>query len=531
MSAEGEAVKPVGALAPFQSRAFLWLWIGVVLSSVGSWAQTVGAQWLFINDPNAATIISLVQTAATLPMVLFALAAGVLADAFDRRRLMLWVQVYFVVVAVLLTVLTALDAMPPLLLLAFTFALGMGMAVQLPTWQPLITELVPRSQIAAATRLDMVSVNVARAVGPAIAGIVIASFGVPPVFAINAVCTLFLIAALLGWRRPVATATRARERFLPALRAGGRYVRHEPVVRLILLRLAVFVAPATAMWALLPLIANRQLGLGAAGYGILFGALGVGAITAALTVGRIARRVSANTLLSLMGVLFGAALALTMVVPGLLPALPLLVLLGYAWTATASTLNAELQLYLPGWVRARAIAVYLMTFTGAQAIASPVWGLIAQHVSLAAAIWIASGLVVVGGLVGFFWHFPESADLDRAPLVFWNDAQLVVDPEPDAGPVQVQVEYVVPAENYAGWRAAMDGMRRSRLRSGASRWDVYRVGERADTYLEVFTVPSWAEHLSQHEVRLTAEDQAIEEHAFSFTSRPVVAVHLLPPTT
>ncbi|HSK32543.1 MAG TPA: MFS transporter, partial [Propionicimonas sp.] len=313
--------------------------------------------------------------------------------------------------------------------------------------------------------------------------------------------------------------------------AGGRYVRHEPVVRLILLRLAVFVAPATAMWALLPLIANRQLGLGAAGYGILFGALGVGAITAALTVGRIARRVSANVLLSLMGLLFGVALALTMVVPGLLPALPLLVLLGYAWTATASTLNAELQLYLPGWVRARAIAVYLMTFTGAQAIASPVWGLIAQHVSLAAAVWIASGLVVVGGVVGFFWHFPESADLDRAPLVFWNDAQLVVDPEPDAGPVQVQVEYVVPAENYAGWRMAMDGMRRSRLRSGASRWDVYRVGERADTYLEVFTVPSWAEHLSQHEVRLTAEDQAIEEHAFSFTSRPVVAVHLLPPTT
>jgi MFS family permease len=229
--------------------------------------------------------------------------------------------------------------------------------------------------------------------------------------------------------------------------------------------------------------------------------------------------------------MFGVALALTMVVPGLWPALPLLVLLGYAWTATASTLNAELQLYLPGWVRARAIAVYLMTFTGAQAIASPVWGLIAQHVSLAAAIWIASGLVVVGGVVGFFWHFPESADLDRAPLVFWNDAQLVIDPEPDAGPVQVQVEYVVPAENYAGWRAAMDGMRRSRLRSGASRWDVYRVGERADTYLEVFTVPSWAEHLSQHEVRLTAEDQAIEEHAFSFTSRPVVAVHLLPPTT
>jgi MFS family permease len=503
----------------------------VVISSIGSWSQTVGAQWLFINDPNAATIVSLVQTAATLPMVLFALAAGVLSDAFDRRRLMLGVQVYFVFVSGLLAVLTAIGQVAPLLLLAFTFAIGMGNAVMVSTWQPLITELVPRAHFAQAIRLDMVSVNVARAVGPAIAGLVIAGFGVPPVFAINAACTLVLIGALLTWRRPPVTTTNAaRERFLPALRAGGRYVRHEPVVRLILVRLAIFVAPATAMWALLPLIANRQLGLGADGYGILFGALGVGAITAAFTVGRIGQHISANLLLSLMGLLFGIAFALTMVVPGLLSAIPLLVVLGFGWTATAATLNAELQLFLPGWVRARAVAVYMMTFTGAQAIASPVWGLIAQHVSLAAAVWIASGLVVLGGIAGFFWHFPESAHLDRAPLVFWNDAQLLYDPEPDAGPVQVQVEYVVPPENYGEWRSAMDGMRRSRLRSGAIRWELYRVGERADTYLEIFTVPSWTEHLRQHEVRLTAEDQAIEEHAFSFSSKPVVAVHLLPPS-
>ncbi len=530
MSEPIEAPAPVGVFEPFQSRPFLWLWVGVVFSSVGSWAQTVGAQWLFINDPNAATIVSLVQTAATLPMVLFALAAGVLSDAFDRRRLMLWVQVYFVIVSGLLAVLTAIGQMPPLLLLAFTFAIGMGNAVMVSTWQPLITELVPRAHFAQAIRLDMVSVNVARAVGPAIAGLVIAGFGVPPVFAINAACTLFLIVALIAWRKPPAAAPVARERFLPALRAGGRYVRHEPVVRLILLRLAIFVAPATAMWALLPLIANRQLGLGADGYGILFGALGVGAITAAFTVGRIGRHISANTLLSLMGLLFGVAFALTMVVPGLLPAIPLLIALGFGWTATAATLNAELQLFLPGWVRARAVAVYMMTFTGAQAFASPVWGLIAQHASLAAAVWIAAGLVFAGGLVGFLWHFPESGHLDRAPLAFWNDAQLLIEPELDAGPVQVQVQYVVTDEKYVQWRVAMDGMRRSRLRSGATRWDVYRVGERADTYLEVFTVPSWAEHLSQHEVRLTAEDQALEEHAFSFTSEPVVAVHLVPPS-
>ncbi len=518
-----------GALAPFRNRAFLWLWLGVVLSSVGSWAQTVGAQWLFIDDPNAATIISLVQTAATLPMVMFALAAGVLADAFDRRRLMLWVQVYFLIVAGLLAVLTAIGSMPPLLLLAFTFAIGVGNAVLVSTWQPLITELVPRAHLAPAIRLDMVSVNVARAVGPAIAGVVIAAWGVPPVFAINAACTLFLIGALLAWRRPPAATSVARERFLPALRTGGRYVRHEPVVRLILLRLAVFVAPATAMWALLPLIANRQLGVGADGYGILFGALGVGAITAAFTVGRIGRRVSANLLLSAMGLLFGLAFGLTMVVPGLVPALPLLVLLGFAWTATVAVLNAELQLFLPGWVRARAVAVYMMTFTAAQALASPLWGLIAQHVSLTASVWIAAGLVVAGGLVGFAWHFPESEHLDRAPLVLWDDAQLGVAAEPDAGPVRVVVEYLVPEANVADWLQAMSAMRGSRLRSGAIRWEVYQVGERPGTWWETYTVPSWEEHLRQHTDRLTAQDQAIEERAFAFATGVPTAVHLLPP--
>ncbi|HEY5473987.1 MAG TPA: MFS transporter, partial [Candidatus Limnocylindrales bacterium] len=468
------------------------------------------------SSANAATIVSLVQTATSLPMLLLALVGGVLSDAFDRRQLMLWVQVYFVVVALLLSLLTALKLMPPLLLLAFTFAIGVGNAIQLPTWQPLITELVPRSQIAAATRLDMVSVNVARAVGPAIAGLVIAAFGVPPVFAVNAACTMFLILAILAWRREPTVTTRVRERFLPALRAGGRYVRHEPVVRLILIRLAMFVAPATAMWALLPLIAHRQLGLGADGYGVLFAAVGLGAILAAFTMGRIKQHISANTVLSLVALAYAIAFALTMVVPGLLGALPLLFVLGFAWTATVSTLNAELQLYLPGWVRARAIAVYLMTFTGAQAVASPIWGQIAQHVSLSASVWIASGVLFVVGLVGFAWHFPESEQLDRAPLSYWSETQLLEEPEADAGPIQVVVEYVVPSERQAEWLSAMADMRRSRLRSGAFRWELYRVGERADTFMEIFAVPSWAEHQSQHDIRLTVQDQAIEELAFSF---------------
>ena len=204
-----------GSWAPFAHRAFLWLWLGVVISNVGSWAQTVGAQWLFVDDPNAATIVTLVQTASTLPMMLLALPAGVLADAFDRRWLMFGVQTYFIVVAVLLAALTAAGMMPPALLLAFTFAIGAGQAMLSPTWQAMITELVPRNELAAATRLDMVSVNVARAAGPALAGVVIARWGVPPVFAMTAVP-----AASWPWCCSLGAARGVSSRRAGALHAG-----------------------------------------------------------------------------------------------------------------------------------------------------------------------------------------------------------------------------------------------------------------------------------------------------------------------
>jgi MFS family permease len=285
-------------LAPFRHRAFFWLWLGVVVASVGTWAQMVGAQWLFVHDPNAATIVTLVQTASTLPMMLLALPAGVLADAFDRRWLMFGVQIYFIVIAALLAGLTTAGLMPPALLLTFTFAVGAGQAMLSPTWQALITELVPRNEFAAATRLDMVSVNVSRAAGPALAGLVIAHWGVPPVFAMTAVCSCFLAVVLLAWRRPRVTHGE-REPFMPALVAGGRYVRHEPVVRKILLRFATFMVPACAVWALLPLIASQQLGLNADGYGLLFAALGLGAVIAALCLGWVKQHLSSNGVLEL----------------------------------------------------------------------------------------------------------------------------------------------------------------------------------------------------------------------------------------
>lgn len=516
------------AWAPFAQRAFRWLWLGVLISSIGTWAQTVGAQWLFVNDPNAATIVSLVQTANSLPAMLLALPAGVLADAFDRKWILFGVQVYGIVVSGLLAVLTALGLMPPILLLAFTFAVGVGLALLIPTWQPLISELVPRSQLAAATRLDMVSVNLSRAAGPAIAGVMISVAGVASVFAFNAACSLPLVLILLAWRRQ-RLGTGPRERFLPALRAGGRYVRHEPVVRLIIVRLAMLVVPGSALWALLALIASRQLGLGASGYGLLFAALGIGAIIGALTAGWLQRRLTANGTLTVAMGGFAVALALVMVAPHLMLAFALLIVAGFGWTCTASTLVSELQLFLPGWVRARALAVYMMVFMGTMALGAPLWGQVAQWFGLSVAIWAAAALMAAFAVVGLFLKLPESGDLDRTPVSYWSDAGALIDPSVETGPVAVTVEMIVPPENEEEFLEAMQAMRRSRLRSGAVRWDLWRVAEEPGTFLEVFVVPSWDEHLRQHDGRMTAEDEAIEQRAFSFTSGAPVGRHLVPP--
>ena len=524
--ASGVSASP---FAPLRHRAFFWLWLGVVVASVGWWGQTVGAQWLFVNDPNAATIVPLVQTASTLPMMLLALPAGVLADAFDRRWMMFVIQVYFITVSALLAALTALGLMPPALLLAFTFAVSAGQAMLSPTWQAMITELVPRSQFAAATRLDMVSVNVSRAAGPAIAGFVIATWGVPPVFALNVATASVLAIILLAWRRPTIRADQ-RERFIPALRSGGRYVRHEPVVRIILLRFASFIFPASAVWALLPLIASQQLGLAASGYGILFAALGVGAVVAALGLGRVKRHLASSAVLTLAGTAFAVAFTGVAVATSMWVAIPLMLVCGLGWTATVATVISELQLFLPGWVRARAIAIYLMVFLGTQAVAAPVWGLITQHAGLLTALLTAAVLVGVSVLAGLMLRVPDSEGLDRAPLAYWDTPRLHVDPESGSGPVVVSVQYQVIDEERDAFLAAMRAMRRSRLRSGSTRWDLYRVGEDPHLYVEQFEVPSWQEHQYQHEGRLTAEDKAIEDATFAHVTGKPRTHHLLPAT-
>jgi MFS family permease len=516
--------------APLRQPWFRWLWPAVLVTYLGVWMQTVGVQWALVDQPNAGATVALVQTAATLPIMLFALPAGVLADVFDRRWLMFTVQVYVFLVAGSLAVLTALGHATPALLLIFTFALGIGGAVLQPTWQSVIPELVPRDEVAAATRLEMVSINVGRSIGPALAGVVIAVSDVWNVFALNALSVIFLGVVLLLWRRSPPPGPRpVRERFVPALRAGARYVRHEPVMRRILLRAVLFIAPGAALWALLPLAARERLGLDAGGYGALFAALGVGAIVAALVVGRVRDHVSTNVLLAGAGVLFAGAMVVIVLLPVLSIALIACVFGGVAWTTVISTLNAELQMFLPTWVRARGLAVYLVTFTGSLAIASLLWGQSADLVGVTWTFLIAAAVMLAGVVIGTVMTVPETGHLDNETAIYWPDARLAAEPDPDIGPVLITVTYTVMPERQSRYLAAMQEMRRSRRRSGATRWELYHDAEHPQQFTEIFQVASWEEHLRQHQGRLTRTDQQIEEAALAFSDPPAVARHLLPP--
>ncbi len=511
--------------APLRIGLFRTLWIAALVSNVGTWMQTVGAQWLVVHDAHAAILVSLVQTAATLPAVLFALVGGVLADIFDRVRLLVAVLAGMTAAGGALTALTVAHRMPPALLLMFTFVLGTGAILVAPAYQSLVPDMVPRPQVPAAAALGSISVNLARAIGPAIAGVLVARIGVAAVFGLNT--ATFLIYAIVVAAHPGLGGTRpSPERFIPGLRAGGRYVRRAPVVQRILLRAALFLVPASALWALLPLIATRRLGLGSGGYGVLLGALGVGAIVGAFILPQVRARLSVNALVAVASLTYAAALVVVALSRNL--ALTILALLpaGLAWTTFLSNVNAALQLFLPRWVRARGLSVYQMVLFGAQAAGAVIWGVAASAAGLVPAFLISAGVMAAGAATIWFWPFHQIENMDRS-LVRWPEPQLLISADRDAGLVLVRTTYTIAADKEHQFLQAMARLRQSRLRTGATGWGLYQDGQNPRLFIELFGVPSWEEHLRQHRERQTGTDLAYRDAAAALSDPPPQTGHYL----
>ncbi len=512
MSARENLPASPGPWSPLGIPLFRNLLIADFVSDVGAFMQTVGAAWLMTSLSSSTLQIALIQTASALPFFLLALPAGAIGDIVDRRKLILGTEIWMLGVAVVLVVVTLAHLINPWLLLALTFALSMGDALESPAWRAIFPELVPREQLTPALALNGIEFNLARAVGPALGGAIIAIAGVSPAFMVNAVSFVGVIVVIARWKRPAAKRTLPAETFTGATSAAIRYVRYSPGILRLLVRAAFVIFFSSAFWALLPAVA-KNVSQSSLGYGLLLGFFGAGAVLGAVVLQRVIRTYSTEAVVAAATAVFACVLGATALVPRLWILVIFALFGGIAWTVFMSIFNTLIQRLAPDWVRARVLAFYLFVFQGAMTLGSVLWGATAEHSSLAKAL-LASGVGIAACLLlQLPFPLPEpSAALD--PWNHWAKPAMFAEPEPDEGPVLVAIEYKVESGKAQEFLEAIHKYERVRRRDGATRWGVYYDSEAAGVYLETFVVNSWGEHERQHD-RITVADSEIEKRVFS----------------
>ena len=522
--------KSVDAPGPLSSPVFRALWIATIVSNIGTWMHDVGAGWLMTSLSPSPLLVALVQTATTLPMFLLALPAGALADIVDRRKLLLAAQLLGVLAAFLLAIVTLQHRVTPEVLLAATFVLGIAAALSAPVFQAIVPELVDKHALPDAIALNSLGVNISRAIGPALGGVIVALAGTPAVFALNALSVLAVLAVLFTWKRPRAVHKLPPEHFFAAMKAGYRYTRHSPAMRLVLIRAVGFFLFGSALWAMLPLIARRGLGLDAAGYGALLGCMGAGAVVGAILLKRLRRRVPANTISIGATVLiamstFALAFATNAWIAG-----SVMFAAGLAWIGMLTSLNLAAQLASPGWVKARALAVYLLAMQGGMTGGSILWGSLASSTSVATALVVAAAGQTVALVLALRWRLPQDSATDLASSNHWAEPVVSARPAEDRGPVLIEIEYRIDPARLAEFVSALRRFRAERYRDGAMRWDVWEDVAEPGRVIESFVVESWVEHQRQH-ARVTRADQLDQQtlHAFHRGDQPPAVRHLLKP--
>ncbi len=519
-----------GVWSPLRSPLFRALWIATLASNVGTWMHEVGAGWLMASLNPSPAMVSLVQAATTLPIFLLALPAGTLADIVDRRRYLLAVQIWMAAVAALLGGLTLAGVAEEWTLVALTFAMGVGTALMMPAWAAVTPEVVPRATLPSAIALNSMGLNVARAVGPAIAGLIVSFAGTGAVFVLNAVSYLGVIVVLARWHRQVPASELPAERFMAGLRAGLRYARHAPLLQAAVIRGAGFFVFASAAWALLPLVAKRLDGGGPEAFGLLVASIGAGAVGGALALPRLREALSRDALVAAGATAFAlATLGLAML--DSLPALSgALVLGGMAWIAVLSSLQVAAQMSLPGWVRSRGLAVFMGIFMGSMALGSVLWGQVAEALGIARALTLASAGGVLAAVLTLRWRVGGAESFDATPSMHWPTPAVVDTVTPDRGPVLITIEYAVREGRLEDFLGALRRLGQSRRRDGAYAWNVFERTDRPRHYIECFNVESWLEHLRQHE-RVTEAERALQEAIGRLLEAPAVVTHYVAPAS
>lgn len=498
------------SLAPLSHPVFRAVWLASLVSNFGALIQGVGSAWLMTSIATSDGMVALVQASTTLPIMLFSLLSGAIADTFDRRRVILIAQLFLLCVSIALTAFAWVGWITPWMLLSFTFLIGCGTALNNPSWQASVGDMVSRDHLPAAVALNSVGFNLTRSVGPAIGGGIVALWGAAAAFAVNAASYIALLFVIWRWRPNYPASTLPRESLGRAMTAGLRYVAMSPHIETVLFRAFVFGLTAVVILALLPLVARDLLKGDALTYGVLLGFFGVGAIGGAFIGARMRQMMSTEAIVrsafggfALCAVASAASTNLWLTGIGMAVG-------GASWVLALSLFNVTVQLSTPRWVVGRALALYQTATFGGMALGAWLWGVVAETYGTSEALMISAATLLAGAAVGLRYAMPALRSLNLDPLNRFQQPNLALDLRPHSGPIFIVIEYVITDENLPAFMRAMDDRRRIRLRDGARQWELMRDLVNPDIWRETYHSPTWVDYI-RHNQRITHEDAVVGE--------------------
>jgi len=499
------------ALGALKHETFRTIWSANLVSGFGALIQGVGAAWAMTSLTSSVDMIALVQSATTLPIMLFSLVGGAIADNFNRRRVMLVAQGFMFAISVALTLGALFGLLSPWLLLAFTFLLGCGTALNNPSWQASVGDLVPRHDLPGAVALNSIGFNLSRSLGPAVGGLIVAVAGAAGAFLANTLSYLALLYVLVfQWKSQPAKSLLPRETMGSAMLAGLRYVSMSPLILKVLLRGFVFGFAAISVLALLPVIASGRIGGGPFVYGALLGCYGVGAIGGALASSHIRRMLTSEGVLRLALAGFTlCALVLAYSSNAWLCGLALMVG-GACWVSALSLFNVTVQLSSPRWVVGRTLSLYQTTTFGGMAVGSWVWGLMGEGYGVQIALQASAVTMLAGAVLGIWVRLPAHTSESLDPLNRFTAPALDYDIQPRSGPIVIEIEYKIDPAAIDEFLSVMSQRKRIRQRDGAQQWTLMRDLAHPEIWVETYHSPTWTEYI-RHNLRLTQADAAISD--------------------
>ncbi len=496
--------------SPFSFPLFRAVWTATLVSNFGGMIQTVGASWMIVSLGGSVAMVALVQTSSSLPVMLLSLVAGALADNFDRRRLMLAAQCIMMSASLLLAIGAWAGLLTPWLLLAFTFLIGCGNALRAPAWQASVGDMVPRPAIPAAVAMNSMGFNLARTAGPAAGGAIVAAAGAATAFLLNALSYIGLIAVLARWQPPEQERRGPREPIGEAMMAGIRYVRMSGAIRRAVWRTFLFGLAASAIPAMIPLVARDLVQGGPLTYGFLLGGFGTGAVCGALGTRRLRAHLSVEQIVRCGAIALSIGGAVSAVSSSVALTLAAIALAGAGWIVSMSTFNVCVQLDSPRWAVARTISIYQAAMFGSLALGSWIVGMVADRSSVGEALLAAAALQLLSVLAGLRWPLEADGSTDLEPFTRWREPNLALPVESVSGPVAILIEYRIEPANQTPFLAAMKERRRIRLRDGARDWSLAQDVSHPALWIERFRVSNWAAYIRYHE-RRTKADTGISE--------------------